>query len=82
MDFKIGEHSVNYGVFLYLFPILFSIFGNFTVNMVIQHIAAMASAIASPAYTPETPMNIGNISESGIRRKTFLRSAINSDVPA
>ena len=58
----------------------FRIFGNVIMNMIVQQTAAVASAILSAANTPLTPQRRGRISASGMRRMTFLRRAMNSDI--
>ena len=46
---------------LTVFSFFLSIFGNTTINIIVQSVAAVASAIASAEYTPTTPINIGKI---------------------
>lgn len=58
---------------LWIFP---NILGNCQKNNKVQQIAAVASDIASAAYTPATPIRCGNINANGISRITLRSKAM------
>ena len=60
-------------VLLWIFP---NILGNCQKNNKVQQIAAVASDIASAAYTPATPIKCGNINANGINRIALRNKAM------
>ena len=49
-------------------------------KIVVQQIAAVASATVSAVNTPMTPIKCGRISASGISKKTLRKSAMNIEI--
>ena len=62
---------------LWIFP---NILGNCQKNNKVQQIAAVASDIASAAYTPATPIRCGNINANGISRITLRSKAMKIEI--
>lgn len=67
--------NVPYSDRLLLF-ILLSILGNCQKNSSVQQMAAVASDMASAAYTPATPIKCGSINANGISRITLRSNAM------
>lgn len=55
-------------------------FGNCQKNNKVQQIAAVASDIASAAYTPATPIKCGNINANGINRIALRNKAMKIEI--
>ena len=64
-------------VLLWIFP---NILGNCQKNNKVQQIAAVASDIASAAYTPATPIKCGNINANGINRIALRNKAMKIEI--
>ena len=64
-------------VFPWIFP---KILGNRQKNNKVQQIAAVASDIASAAYTPATPIKCGNINANGISRIALRSKAMKIEI--
>ena len=73
--------NVPYSDRLLLF-ILLSILGNCQKNSSVQQMAAVASDMASAAYTPATPIKCGSINANGISRITLRSNAMKMDILA
>ena len=73
--------NIPYSDRLLLF-IFLSILGNCQKNSSVQQMAAVASDMASAAYTPATPIKCGSINANGISRITLRSNAMKMDILA